>query len=176
MEAAQKDNVAKVMALEKRVDETGTQTRLSVETHSAELVKTVETARDLVLNLGRQNENMLAIMQSLSNETQLVVQRQVGLEQQVRQLREGLITWKEELSDHVTDTVRSAIEAATSMSSVVRNHKHTQHVDMRVTKPVSPVSSREHTRKLRTQTSTAMRWIIPWEEITENETLLSSEL
>lgn len=164
------------MALEKRVDETGTQTRLSVETHSAELVKTVENARDLVLNLGRQNENMLAIMQSLSNETQLVVQRQVGLEQQVRQLREGLITWKEELSDHVTYTVRSAIEAATSMSTVVRNHKHMQHADMRVTKPVSPVSSREHTRKLRTQTSTAMRWIIPWEEITENETLLSSEL
>ncbi|CUS24553.1 LAQU0S17e01530g1_1 [Lachancea quebecensis] len=176
VENAQKNNEAKIMTLEKRVEESGLQTRSSVETHSAQIAKTVENAQDLVLNLGRQSENMLAIMQSLSSETQLVTQRQVGLEQQVRQLREGMVAWKEELSDHVTNTVRGAIEAATSMPITVRSHKQIQHTDLRVTKPMSPASSREHTRKLRTQTSSAMRWIIPWEEITENDHLLSSEL
>ncbi|SCU79160.1 LAFA_0B01156g1_1 [Lachancea sp. 'fantastica'] len=48
----------------------------------------------------------------------------------------------------------------------------------KITKPVSPASSRERLRRRRTQTSAGTRWIIPWDEISDNDsaTLMSCEL
>lgn len=130
--------------------------------------KAVSDSRGLLLSLTSQSENMLQIMQMLSTEMQRVSQRQVSLESQVHQLNTNLVTWKDEIIEHVTRTAHEFTPLTKSNKHPAENH--------RITKPVSPALSREHTRRLRTQTTAGTRWIIPWDEISGSDTLLSSEL
>ncbi|SCU97475.1 LANO_0E16127g1_1 [Lachancea nothofagi CBS 11611] len=154
LEKGQNESATNLGKFEKRLED---KIAKFVSSHSTDFAKAVTDVQSALVILSRQSETLSKVMLSMSSDTQRVSERQLQLEQQVRGLKTNLVTWREE-------TAR--------IKSRDIGYKNC----CKITKPVSPVSSREQMRRKRTQTSAATRWIIPWEEISDSETLLSSEL
>ncbi|SCU91386.1 LADA_0F09648g1_1 [Lachancea dasiensis] len=127
------------------------------ESHSAHFEKAVKEVHNELVNLVRQSAGLTQVLSSMSTETMRVSQRQLHLEQQVCSLKADIANLRGNCINR---------------KEIISSNAH----DSKVTKPVSPTCSKEQTRHRRAQTTLATRWIIPWDEISDSETLLSSEL
>ncbi|EDO19182.1 hypothetical protein Kpol_1050p39 [Vanderwaltozyma polyspora DSM 70294] len=144
-----------------------------------EIMKSVDTTQDLVINCGKQLESIFGVMVSVSTEIKNLSDRQTTLEELVKQKAEFQITRKfsndscllvgttlEE--DHTTATrckaTRSPVKGRLRTRLQKQNKTQTMGNDSKI------IAKKQHPNR---RDLTIARTIIPWEEI---DTYYSSEL